>query len=200
MNLEQLTIPMWCDHWARWSMTHAELVQGFRGVSMIADKWSFQQTGPAKLTPLGEHPITARGKQTRSQPQQDIPDDTLGEILDAGIAQMGVYRPDLQIVVGSEYLGGFPELYVENWRPGDEAKRKFVRLQAAWKQGQGYEMNYLRRRNDETTDMWRERLARKLGVSRAQFYTLLSQAHVYLLCWRDTELQRLVAEAEKKSA
>src|SRR5690242_15718677 len=111
---------MWCEHWARWSVSNVELVRGFRGVSMIADKWSYQQTGPVKTNPIGEATITARGRQTRSQPLQDIPDNILAEVLDDGIARMGVSRPDLQIVVGGEYLGGFPQLYVENWRPGDE--------------------------------------------------------------------------------
>src|SRR5579859_4149748 len=137
---------MWCEHWARWSVTHAQLVKGFPSVSMIADKWSFQDQGAGHITPLGERVFTALGKQTRSQPIREIPDDAYAEVLDMGISQMGVYRPDLQIVVGGEYLGGFPELYVENWKAADAQVKKFMRLQAAWRRGHGYQMNFMHRK------------------------------------------------------
>lgn len=197
MNLEQLTIPMWCEHWARWSMRHADQVRGFPSVSMIADKWSFQDTAAPKPDAVGNRPVTARGTETKTHRGPEIPDDILAEVLDDGISRMGLGRPDLQIVIGAEYLGGFPELYVERWTAADAALKKFVRLQAAWKAGRGFEVNYLLRKEKETTDMWRARLAGRLGISRTKFYELLAQAHIYLWAWRDTELQRAVAEAEK---
>lgn len=200
MDLDALTIPIWCEHWARWAVKNATGVKGYPSVSLIADRFQFQTAGAAHVTPLGEHILSARGRQTSSHRAQDIPDDAFAEVLDAGIAQMGQYRPDLQIVIGAEYLGVFPEFLTDAWKPADANVKHFKRLQACWREARGYSVNALRRKPVETVDMWRSRLSTALRISKAQFYGLLSEAHVYLLCWRDTELKRLVEEAQKPAA
>ena len=200
MSLENLTIPMWCEHWARWSVKNPTGVKGFPSVSLIADKSAFQTERAAHVTPLGERIITAKGTQTKSHRTRDIPDDTFAEVLDQGIAQMGAYLPELQIIVGAEYLGAFPQLLVENWRPEDAQLSKFKRLTSAWRRGVGYRVNFLRRRPHETTDMWRANMAKKLGIGHRTFYDLLSKAHIYLFCWRDTELQDAIEEITAKTA
>jgi len=194
MELDALTIPMWCEHWARWAVRNAAGVKGYPSVSIIADRFQFQTAGNSHITPLGERILSARGRQTRSFKSTDIPDDQFAEVLDAGIAQMGQYRPDLQIVVGAEYLGVFPQFLTEAWRPEHAQVKPFKRLQDCWKAGRGYSINAHHRKATETADQWRDRLSKALCIGKRQFYGLLSEAHVYLLCWRDTELKRLVEE------
>lgn len=194
MELDALTIPIWCEHWARWAVKNAAGVRGYPSVSVIADRFQFQTAGTSHITPLGERIISAKGRQTRSFKSGDIPDDQFAEVLDAGIAQMGQYRPDLQIIIGAEYMGVFPEFLTEAWKPEDAQVKHFKRLQACVLAGRGFNINALRRKPAETVDMWRSRLSGALRISKAQFYGLLSEAHVYLLCWRDTELKRLVEE------
>lgn len=195
-NLDELTIPMWCEHWARWAVRNATGVKGYPNVSIIADRFQFQTQGPGHVTPLGERLLSARGRQTRSYKAPEISDDALAEVLDAGIAQMGQYRPDLQIIIGAEYLGVFPEFLTEAWKPSDAAIKYFDRLSAAWRKGAGFRINALRQREGDTADQHRKRLSeQKLMISKAQFYILLGQAHTYLMCWRDTELKRMIAEA-----
>lgn len=194
MDLDQLTIPMWCEHWAQWAVRNATGVKGYPSVSLIADRFAFQTQGPSHVTPLGERLLSARGRQTRSHKAHEIPDDQFAEVLDAGIAQMGQYRPDLQIIIGAEYLGVFPEFLTEAWKPEHAQQKHFERLQASWRAGRGFSINALRRKPAETVDMWRARLSGALRIGKSQYYDLLRQAHIYLLCWRDTELKRLVTE------
>lgn len=175
---ERIGIPKLCDEWARWAHTWDGPVKGLPMASIVANKFKFQKERTQILDRVSGLHVTARGRQTRVMTAGAIADNPEMESVDRAIASLREQSPGTNLVLIAEHIGYYPILRDEAFTPGRDSL--WTRMQTAWAQGRGFTIASLERQDRETADMWRERIGKKLGVSRTTFYALLREGYQYI--------------------